>query len=44
MSYSQMFQWPVHKGSLAGGQFIENTIFLPSNETSGSETSPVPFV
>jgi hypothetical protein len=50
MSYSQMFQRPVQAATpptddvLLAGQRIANTIFLPSYDTSGSETSPVPWV
>ncbi len=50
MSYSQMFQRPVHAGwspifdVFDVGQRIANTIFLPSYETSGSDASPVPCV
>src|SRR6202007_3191009 len=50
MSYSQMLNLPAHAG-WAGifavfevGQFIANTIFLPSYETEGSTTSPLPCV
>ena len=50
MSYSQMFQRPVHAATpptddvLLAGQRIANTIFLPSYDTSGSDTSPLPWV
>src|SRR5665213_2105882 len=50
MSYSQMFHWPVQAGwapmveVFDDGQRIEKTIFLPSNETSGSRASPLPCV
>src|SRR5512134_1489058 len=50
MSYSQMFQRPVQAGTpptldvLLVGQRSANTIFLPSYETSGSDTSPAPCV
>ena len=50
MSYSQMFQRPVHAGAplivavFAAGQRIAKTIFLPSYDTSGSEASPTPCV
>ena len=50
MSYSQMFQWPVQAATpptldvLLVGQRIANTIFLPSYDTSGSDTSPLPWV
>ena len=49
MSYSQMFQRPVHAALpmaalLLVGQRIAKTIFLPSYETSGSDTSPLPCV
>ena len=50
MSYSQMFQWPVQAGAppivtaLALLQRIEKRIFLPSHDTSGVCTSPLPIV
>src|SRR5450755_3996474 len=50
MSYSQMFQRPVHAGAPSivavfdAGQRIEKTSFLPSNETSGLCASPLPCV
>ena len=54
MSYSQTFQRPVQAGTvppavvmvavLLAGQRIENTTFLPSYETSGSDASPLPCV
>jgi hypothetical protein len=50
MSYSQMFQRPVQAGTpptdevLLVGQRIANTIFRPSYDTSGSDTSPLPCV
>ncbi len=50
MSYSQMFQRPVHAATpptvdvLLVGQRSANTIFLPSYDTSGSDTSPLPCV
>ena len=50
MSYSQMFHAPVQAGTspivevFDVGHLIENTIFLPSYETSGSDASPVPCV
>src|ERR1700761_1873997 len=50
MSYSQMFQWPVQAATppictaLLVGQRIENRIFLPSHDTSGVSTSPLPIV
>ena len=50
MSYSQMFQRPVHAGwppvvaVFAAGQRIAKMIFLPSYETSGSDASPTPCV
>jgi hypothetical protein len=50
VSYSQMFHWPVQAGTpsmvavLLLGQRIEKTIFLPSYDTSGSDTSPLPCV
>src|ERR1700749_4657141 len=50
MSYSQMFQWPVQAGTppictaLLELQRIENRIFLPSHDTSGVWTSPLPIV
>jgi hypothetical protein len=50
ISYSQIFQWPVQAGwppivdVFDAGQFIANTIFLPSNDTDGSVTSPLPCV
>src|SRR5262245_12127299 len=51
MSYSQMFQRPVHAGwpssvcdVLDVGQRIANTSFLPSYDTSGSDASPLPCV
>ena len=50
VSYSQMFHMPVHAATplivdvLVVGHFIENTIFLPSYDTSGSEASPLPWV
>ena len=50
VSYSQMFQRPVQAAApsmvdvLVVGQVIEKTTFLPSYETSGSDTSPLPCV
>src|ERR1700758_1409537 len=50
MSYSQTFQWPVQAATspiftaLSAGQRIENRIFLPSHDTSGVATSPLPIV
>src|SRR5471030_3273997 len=50
MSYSQTFQWPVQAATppictaLLAGQRIENRIFLPSHDTSGVATSPLPSV
>jgi hypothetical protein len=50
MSYSQMFQRPVQAAApdtvlvLLVGQRSAKTIFLPSYETSGSDTSPLPCV
>src|SRR5512136_1120227 len=50
MSYSQRFQRPVQAGTpptvdvLLAGQRSANTIFRPSYDTSGSDTSPLPCV
>jgi hypothetical protein len=50
MSYSQMFQRPVHAGwpptvdVLVVGHLSEKMIFFPSYDTSGSDASPLPCV